>query len=143
MDNDHGRLEIRQIATHSLSAPSAGLPHARQFACVQRTFHYPNKAEPSSERSYYVSSLDPADLSPQQFLSKIRNHWSIENKNHYPRDRFFDEDRCMIRNHNAARILPACRQLVLSLKSSMGAESTPALCDDFVFNLHKAINIIT
>ena len=83
---------------------------------------------------YYVSSHDPAALSPQQFLSKIRNHWSIENKNHYPRDRFFDEDRCMIRNHNAARILAACRQRVLSLKSSLGAESTPELCDDFVFN---------
>ncbi len=104
---------------------------------------YPNKAKPSSERSYYVSSRDPTDLSPPQFLSKIRNHWAIENKNHYPRDRFFDEDRCMIRNHNAARILAACRQLVLSLKSTMGFESTPALCDHFTFNLHKAINIIT
>ena len=49
----------------------------------------------------------------------------------------------MIRNHNAARILAACRQLVLSLKSTMGFESTPALCDHFTFNLHKAINIIT
>ena len=91
----------------------------------------------------HVSSYDEQALSDKAFLSKIRNHWSIENKSHYIRDRYFDEDRCMIRGHNAARILSSCRQLVIAQKYSQNIKSTAALCDFFMLNISKAIKLIT
>ena len=120
-----------------------GLPHARQVACVERIFINKKDNKLTQERSWYVSSYDEQALSDKAFLSKIRNHWSIENKSHYIRDRYFDEDRCMIRGHNAARILSSCRQLVIAQKYSQNIKSTAALCDFFMLNISKAIKLIT
>lgn len=120
-----------------------GLPHARQLACVERIVEWPKKNKLTRERSWYVTSHDQQALRDKAFLSKIRNHWSIENKSHYIRDRYFDEDRCMIRGHNAARILSSCRQLVIAQKYSQNKRSTAQLCDFFMLNIHRAIKLIT
>ena len=132
--------------TQSPRAPSAGLKIARGSPVCNA----PSISE-EGKLNYFLwisschglCSLDPADLSPLLFaLENSGTIGRLKIKMIFPRSNsFFDEDRCMIRNHNAARILAAWNQLVLSLKSSMGAESTAALCDDFVFNLHKAITI--
>ncbi len=125
-----------------VEASSLGLPHARQAACVERSGSRSRAQQSYCERSFYLCSHSAQQLSPSAMMGKIRNHWSIENGSHYPRDRYFDEDRCMIRNHRAARILAACRQFVISLKSRLGYRYTPHLCDHFAQNIHKAIQII-
>ena len=47
-----------------------------------------------SETSYYLSN---GRGSAMQFASKIRGHWGIENRQHYPRDGTFAEDASRIR----------------------------------------------
>jgi hypothetical protein len=42
-------------------------------------------------------------------MDVARGHWSIENGNHYVRDRIYDEDRCQVRNPNSAQILASLR----------------------------------
>jgi len=120
-----------------------GLPHARQLACVERIVEWPKEDKVTQEISWYITSHDEQVLTDKAFLSKIRNHWSIENKSHYIRDRYFDEDRCMIRGHNAARILSTCRQLLIAQKYSQNERSTSELCDFFMLNISKAIKLIT
>lgn len=46
------------------------------------------------EISFYVSTLV---LSAQEFCQAIRNHWGIENRNHYVRDVTMGEDKSRIR----------------------------------------------
>lgn len=52
----------------------------------------------SFEISYYVSSLDLDDnLTAKEYGQAIRNHWGIENKNHYVRDVSLNEDKSRVR----------------------------------------------
>ena len=45
------------------------------------------------EIRYFISSLALSDWKPEEILSLIRNHWSIENGLHFMKDRWRDEDR--------------------------------------------------
>ena len=48
----------------------------------------------SDETSFYISTIV---LSAQEFCQAIRNHWGIENRNHYVRDVTMAEDKSRIR----------------------------------------------
>jgi len=50
----------------------------------------------SDETSFYIST---AVLSAQEFNQAIRNHWGIENRNHYVRDVTMKEDKSRIRTN--------------------------------------------
>ena len=56
IDAMHSQKETAHIVVEELSVDST-----IQSKDTQGTFHYPNKAKPSSQRSYYVSSRDPTD----------------------------------------------------------------------------------
>jgi len=68
----------------------------------------------SDETVLAITSLlplsDPAK-NAKQLLETIRGHWTIENGNHYVRDRSYDEDRCQVRDPNSAQILATLRSL--------------------------------
>jgi predicted transposase YbfD/YdcC len=50
----------------------------------------------SDETSFYISTII---LSAQEFCQIIRNHWGIENRNHYVRDVSMGEDKSRIRTN--------------------------------------------
>jgi predicted transposase YbfD/YdcC len=54
--------------------------------------------EPSIEYSYYASTTI---LTAAKFLKAIRDHWKIENKNHYVKDVTMKEDKSRIRRNPA------------------------------------------
>jgi len=67
-------------------------------------------------------------------LGIARSHWSIENGNHYVRDRTYDEDRCQVRDPNSAQILATLRSMARFLAKqnvhrphSARQRTTPAL----------------
>lgn len=66
----------------------------------------------STEKRYYISSL-PADS--QQHAKAIRNHWSIENKQHWILDVGFNEDRCRIRDRVSGKNFATLRRMALNL----------------------------
>ena len=45
------------------------------------------------ETRYYMSSLDPDEVSASQFQDYILGHWQIENCLHGQKDRFYGEDK--------------------------------------------------
>jgi predicted transposase YbfD/YdcC len=69
-------------------------------------------AEVTTERRYYLTSL-PAQV--QRFAAAVRGHWEIENALHWVLDVQMGEDRCSVRQHNAAQNLAAMRALCLNL----------------------------
>lgn len=98
--NRHGRQEHRDIETFDLagqlSTDWSGL--IVSAARVTRlTWHKDTKSglwHATEEVSFYVCQNA---LSADQFASAIRNHWGIENRNHYVRDVTFREDSSRIR----------------------------------------------
>ena len=66
----------------------------------------------TTERRYYISSLQP---NAQNHVKFIRNHWGIENKQHWVLDVGFSEDKSQIRNRIAGQNFATLRRLALNL----------------------------
>ena len=84
----------------------------------------------TEEVVYFVTSFLPEEASPADLLKLIRDHWRIENGQPHRRDRTQDEDRCLVRETNAARVLSLCRSLAIFLHEgqrhkSGGKQSLP------------------
>jgi predicted transposase YbfD/YdcC len=66
----------------------------------------------SVERRYYISSLA---ANAQSHVKAIRNHWGIENKQHWILDVGFHEDQCRIRDKVSGKNFATLRRLALNL----------------------------
>jgi len=90
------------------------------------------------ETAFAVTTLCSEEAGPEPLLQLARDHWSIENGQHYRRDRTQDEDRCPVRDTNAARNLSLFRSLAIFLfkrqaKGKGGKKSLP----DFERHVHR------
>lgn len=119
-----------------------GFYGAAQVARIHRHFLYLKTGKESDETVFAITGLAPQpdiDANGEALLDVARGQWSIENGNHYVRDRSYDEDRCQVRNPNSAQILATLRSLARFL-AKQGAhhprgpqqQTTPSLnrfCD--------------
>ena len=96
------RIESRQVEIFILPA----LTNAEEWALVKVVVKVQrfrqlldtktNTWKNSDETSFYISTII---LSAQEFCYAIRNHWGIENRNHYVRDVSMGEDKSRIRTN--------------------------------------------
>ncbi len=100
----HGRFEYRKTETYELSGRnSLGVEwgeYVQTLIAVTRERHvYDTKTKTnkvSVEVSLYLASfIDSAEI----FHQAIRDHWGIENRNHYVRDETMGEDKSRIRKN--------------------------------------------
>jgi len=113
LEKDHGRLETRRYwVTEQIDwlADRSEWEALRSIGLVEAVREINGRA--STERRYYLSSL-PAQAEP--FAAAVRGHWQIENSLHWVLDVQMGEDRCGVRNQNAAQNLAALRALCLNL----------------------------
>ena len=92
----------------------------------------------TDDTRFAVTSYFPAEAGPKPLLTIGRDHWSIENGQHYRRDRTQDEDRCPVQETTAARNLSLFRSLAIFLfkqqsRTKGGKKSLP----DFQSHLHR------
>jgi predicted transposase YbfD/YdcC len=95
-----------------------GLAGARQVIRVERVRHTLRKGQTikiETEITYAVTSFSPEQASPKRLLKLLRDHWTIENGQHYRRDRTQDEDRCQVHETMSARNLSLFRSLAIFL----------------------------
>ena len=113
------RIDVRRIWTCPTNPEELGFYGAEQVFVVERVVIPKSPGvKPSSEMNYAVRShraLPDREENASQLLATYRGHWSIENKSHYRRDRSYDEDRNPTRNHNAARLYTAFKQVAIFL----------------------------
>jgi predicted transposase YbfD/YdcC len=73
-----------------------GIPGCRSLLRLDKEVR--RKGElPSFETRYYMSSLDPAEVSASQFQDFILRHWEVENCLHLQKDRFYEEDKHVVK----------------------------------------------
>jgi predicted transposase YbfD/YdcC len=87
---------------------------------------------------FAVTTYFPEEADPDALLELARSHWSIENGQHYRRDRTQDEDRCPVADSRTARNLSLFRSLAIYLfrrqtKVKGGQKSLP----DFEHHVHR------
>jgi hypothetical protein len=87
---------------------------------------------------FAVTSYGPQEASPHRLLQLARDHWSIENGQHYRRDRTQDEDRCPVRDTPTARNLSLFRSLAIFLfQRQSKAKGCKKSLPDFEHHVHR------
>jgi predicted transposase YbfD/YdcC len=114
-ESGHGRIDRRRVwATDQLNwltpeqrAEWTGL---KSVVVVESTRKLTGKIEPF--RRYYLTSLPP---DAKELGRLIRNHWAIENGQHWCLDMGFNEDQSRVRADHGDQNLAAIRRIALNL----------------------------
>ena len=119
----HGRIERRRYWVKDISAPEwddyAALHGRQQAIRVERQRVHVKTGKTSCEISYALTSLGPAQATPDQLATLLRNHWEIENRLHYVRDFTYDEDRCRVYVRDLPRNLVCLTNTAISIIRSL------------------------
>ena len=118
LDVSHGRQIVRTVSVFSI--PEKVQPvwqHSQSFVKVERSGNRGRRFKPYHQIVYYLSSrLETAPV----FASKIRGHWSIENRLHWVKDVLFQEDASPIRRCQPACNISTLKTIGINLLRSLG-----------------------
>lgn len=89
----------------------------------------------SDETAFYISTIS---LSAREFCQAIRNHWAIENRNHYVRDVTMGEDKSRIRTN--PHIFAKLRSFALNILRHNQVENVSLELFENSMNLDKVLN---
>jgi predicted transposase YbfD/YdcC len=93
-EKGHGRIEKRKYEVFDTTEMLKKWPEWKEIKRIIRVERsrerLSKKGVSGIEISYYGSNRH---LSAKKFAQLIRDHWWCENKNHYPKDTAFNEDR--------------------------------------------------
>lgn len=64
---------------------------------------------------YFLTSLDPQQVTAAQLLQYVRDHWQIENSLFFLKDRWWDEDRHYTSRPGLAECLSTLNELAASV----------------------------
>jgi len=93
----------------------AGVAQVVRIRCHVQEVRKGQVVKETDDVRFAVTSYWPEEVAAPQMLELAREHWSIENGQHYRRDRTQDEDRCPVRDTTAARNLSLFRSLAIFL----------------------------
>ncbi len=115
IDKGHGRIEVRRCR---LSADIGWLnqrhPEWVGLNCIVAVESERHIGETvSRETRYFIGSKQ--DISAQESLTAIRQHWGIENQLHWVLDMSFGEDQSRIRQQNAPTNVAIIRHAALNM----------------------------
>jgi len=141
VDKDHGRIETRElwdVHTDPKTMGLAGVAQVVRVHCHVQLVRQGKVIKQTDEVRFAVTSYWPEEASSERLLEIGRDHWSIENGQHYRRDRTQDEDRCSVRETTAARNLSLFRSLAIFLfkRQSSGKAGKKSL-PDFERHVHR------
>ena len=89
----------------------------------------------SDETSFYISTIV---LSAPEFCQAIRDHWGIENRNHYVRDVTMGEDKSRIRTN--PHIFAKLRSFALNILRHNQVDNVSLELFENAMNLAKVLN---
>ena len=116
----------------------AGVAQVVRIHCHTQEVRQGRVVKETDDVRFAVTSYWPAEASPHRLLQLARDHWSIENGQHYRRDRTQDEDRCPVRDTTAARNLSLFRSLAIFLfKAQSRAKDASHSLPDFERHVHR------
>lgn len=121
-ESGHGRIDIRKVWATSQTdwlARRKEWKNLKSVIVVESTRQLVlknnlSKTKTSTVRRYYISSL-PSQSAEKLGGGLIRNHWSIENGQHWVLDIAFNEDQSRVRKDYAAQNLAVLRRIALGL----------------------------
>ena len=126
----------------AVSPVTVGLPGARSAVTVQR--NWSEKKDPKTAKSHtriFLSSLRAEEKA--RSTRAAREHWSVENRNHYKRDTSaWQEDRHRHRRPKAALNLALTRNALLAIIPFQQGQSLALFFELYHRHPAKALNLI-
>lgn len=124
----HGRIEHRTLQASSCLATYSDFPGLEQVFVLNRTVVEKKTGKTRQEMVYGVTSLTARKASPEQLLTLVRSHWTIENQSHWVRDVTYDEDRSQVRCGSIPQVVAALRNTAIGLLRWAGERNIAAAC---------------
>jgi hypothetical protein len=116
----------------------AGVAQVVRIRCHTQEVRQGQVTKETDDVRFAVTTYGPWEADPPRLLALARAHWSIENGQHYRRDRTQDEDRCPVRDATAARNLSLFRSLAIFLfKAQSGTKGAMRSLPDFQRHVHR------
>ena len=141
MDKDHGRIERRElwsVPTDPMTMGLAGVAQVVRLSGHTQMVRKGKVIKATDGVRFGVTTYAPEAVTPQQLLALARDHWSIENGQHYRRDRTQEENHCPVRETTAARNLSLFRSLAIFLfKLQSKAKGALKSLPDFQSHIHR------
>lgn len=120
----HGsRIEERRLRATSVLNDYVEFPFVAQILEMRRYVKDKKSGVEWTEIGYGVTSLAPAQATPQRLLKIWREHWHIENKLHYVRDVTFGEDLSSVRSGNIPQAMASLRNTAIGALRAIGFEN--------------------
>jgi len=117
LERGHGRYEIRDITVVAVDTEVSPFPHVAQIIKCTRLYRSTKEdAEPEMAVRLFGTSIEFGKKTAAQLGRIIREHWSVENLNHWKRDAtYWREDRAPKRNPKGAKNLALLRNALLAV----------------------------
>ena len=121
---------------------AAKFPHVAQLVSVERISTHKKTQKVTTGCRYFGASLRPEESTPRELGMKVRGYWGVENKVHWRRDVIGQEDKCRLRNANAACVLALLRTALLAVVRAAGYDSLKLAQEHFTAKPASALRII-
>ncbi len=142
VDSGHGRMTIRRLST-STELNLALQDEWRDVAQVFLLERFGTRdGNPVYESVCGLTSLPPHLATPEQLLTWVRSHWSIENRCHWRRDATLREDACTVRHPRVATILAVLNSLILALFDSLNIKNARHAIRTFSAFPERALHLL-
>lgn len=112
---EYDRGQLRRWETWIIDATGIDFPHIEQAACIRRITVSPTGDCLRKEYAWTITSGTAETITAAELHTRVRGHWRIENKSHYPRDVAWREDAQQIYTGSGPQVLATLRNLALGL----------------------------
>ncbi len=141
-DAAHGRIETRKLSSSSSLSDHGLWPGLEQVLMIEREVIEKKSGKVRQEVTYGVTSLRRERASAEQLLKMARQHWHIENKQHWVRDVTYDEDRSQVRCGSIPQVMAALRNTAIGLMRRAGEINIAAACRRFAAQPWAALALL-
>jgi len=136
-------VEVRALASAPCEPEQTGMPAVRQGVAVRAKRTIQKSGETSDFQRLFMTRLTEQEADVHRLGRIIRNHWGIENRNHWRRDACWGEDtRCRLRNANAACAPALMRSALLLPALTAEARNLPDLAERCARSYRYSLNLL-
>ncbi len=125
------------------SAEGIDFPHASQAGFIRREIFDISGTRVSKDEALMLTSRNPEKMAAADLNRHTRNHWGIENKNHYIRDTVYREDHCQAWAGEGPRTLASLRNLAIGLIRMKGVTAIKETTEWIAGDRMRALKFMT
>lgn len=142
VNKGHGRIEKRTIMVSTELNNYLDWPHVAQVFRMERVIWHEKHKGRTRQVVYGLTSLTPAEASPERLLTLVRQYWGIENGLHNRRDVTLHEDATRLTVGNAGHNMVIFNNLVIGLALQHGFRNLARARRLFNAQPNQALNLI-